>query len=185
MKIRTDFVTNSSSSSFIAAFAKIGDKNKATPFIEKELLNILEENEQSISRLRYADDGTHLVTGKEILEVIKINERNVADLIKSPPAWMWEKPDPVAAKAYTISVDWAGVEISVHKNDIDPDALYYIYIDGGVGDEDDFWDKESLDMDYDIGLGFFPEEMQKKYNEFTEENGFTDIQKDFGARRDG
>ena len=35
MKTRLDFVTNSSSSSFIAVFARISDKSKAQPIIEK------------------------------------------------------------------------------------------------------------------------------------------------------
>jgi hypothetical protein len=35
MKIRTDFVTNSSSSSFIAVFAKVTDKEKAQSLIDK------------------------------------------------------------------------------------------------------------------------------------------------------
>ncbi len=41
MKIRTDYVTNSSSSSYIICFARIADEEKAKKIIEKHNLNIL------------------------------------------------------------------------------------------------------------------------------------------------
>lgn len=41
MKIRTDFVTNSSSSSYIICFARIADEEKANKIIEKHNLNVL------------------------------------------------------------------------------------------------------------------------------------------------
>ena len=41
MKIRTDFVTNSSSSSYIICFARITDESKAKPIIDKYDLDIL------------------------------------------------------------------------------------------------------------------------------------------------
>ena len=41
MKIRTDFVTNSSSSSYIICFARISDKEKAQAIIDKHDITIL------------------------------------------------------------------------------------------------------------------------------------------------
>ena len=45
MKIRTDFVTNSSSSSYIICFARIADEEKAKAIINKHHLNILTAND--------------------------------------------------------------------------------------------------------------------------------------------
>lgn len=42
MKIRTDFVTNSSSSSYIICFARIVDKEKAKKIIEKHNLRVFD-----------------------------------------------------------------------------------------------------------------------------------------------
>lgn len=44
MKIRTDFVTNSSSSSYIICFARIADEEKARPIIEKYNLDVFDVN---------------------------------------------------------------------------------------------------------------------------------------------
>ena len=44
MKIRTDFVTNSSSSSYIICFARIADEEKAKTIIEKHNLNVFDVN---------------------------------------------------------------------------------------------------------------------------------------------
>ena len=45
MKIRTDFVTNSSSSSYIICFARIADEEKAKAVINKHDIDILSEQD--------------------------------------------------------------------------------------------------------------------------------------------
>ena len=45
MKIRTDFVTNSSSSSYIICFARIADEEKAKTIIDKHNIAILTEKD--------------------------------------------------------------------------------------------------------------------------------------------
>ena len=45
MKIRTDFVTNSSSSSYIICFARIADEEKAKKIIEKHKLDVLSSSD--------------------------------------------------------------------------------------------------------------------------------------------
>jgi hypothetical protein len=45
LKIRTDFVTNSSSSSYIICFARIADEEKAKKIIEKHKLDVLSSSD--------------------------------------------------------------------------------------------------------------------------------------------
>lgn len=73
MKIRTDFVTNSSSSSYIICFARIADEEKAKKIIEKHNLEVFDvddvKQEMSWSGLLGADwAGAILWDTDKILE---------------------------------------------------------------------------------------------------------------------
>ena len=57
MKIRTDFVTNSSSSSYIICFARIADEEKAKKIIEKHNLRVFDVNDVNYKRRWTGDLG--------------------------------------------------------------------------------------------------------------------------------
>ena len=56
MKIRTDYVTNSSSSSYIICFARIADEEKAKKIIEKHKLRVLDVDDVK-SQMYYGELG--------------------------------------------------------------------------------------------------------------------------------
>lgn len=57
MKIRTDFVTNSSSSSYIICFARIKDEEKAQNIIDKHNLNVYDANGVNKEKNWYGELG--------------------------------------------------------------------------------------------------------------------------------
>ena len=74
MKLRMDFVTNSSSSSFIAVFARVENKEKAQPIIEKY--------------------GYDTYTGKELLKAM--GNRSWSKLFE----WDWAGVDVTPSEDY-------------------------------------------------------------------------------------
>lgn len=179
MKTRSDFVTNSSSSSFIAAFARVSDKKKAAPFIEKELLDMLNAKEEYDNDLGYFS-GVKIVSGQDLLDEIERKNQEMANA----PEWHHHN-HTYMDDHFEIEGTWAGVHLTLHKDKIDPDALYYLFQQYGGGDDSDFWDEEYGEMDYNIDLSHFCPEFQDIYNKISAENGFADVQKDYGAGRDG
>ena len=72
MKIRRDFVTNSSSSSYIICFARIADMNKAKAIIDEYNLDILDVNDVK-HEMCWGDlgadwAGAHIYGADKILE---------------------------------------------------------------------------------------------------------------------
>lgn len=139
MKIRTDFITNSSSSSFIAVFAKIADKEKAQPIIDKH--------------------GYDTYTGEELLKEIKNSNR-------------WSK---------LFEWDWAGVDVTpteeyLQKN-ITSEFIFY-------SDSEDI-DESDGEPNYDINYDDFSSDTIEAIDAVDKANGFTDIDCDYVAGRNG
>ena len=137
MKIRNDFVTNSSSSSFIVCFARIADEEKAKKILE-----------QYPSIRQY--------TAQEVLENIKDTK--------------WSK---------WLEYDWAGIDatpskeyIEAHEND-----RFVVY-----KDSEELYPDEDGYCDYDVDYSDFD---TAPIDAMTEENGFADVECQYGAGRDG
>lgn len=129
-KIRTSFVTNSSSSSFICVLAKVADKEKAQPIIDKHGLNVY--------------------TGKDIKE----GNTDIRD------------------------IDWAGVWFD---HDCLDDSAIYAYYEDYTDIEEDEWG----DTDYDFDEDNHSRSAIKAIDAVTEDNGFTAIDVQCGAGRNG
>ena len=138
MKIRTGFVTNSSSSSFICCFARIADEEKAK--------KVLEEYAYSID----------VYTAEEVL-----NEINRT----SWRSWL--------------DCDWAGVYMTPSKDYIQEhmDSRFVVceHCEDIETDEDGY-------ADYDID---YEDCSTSAIDAITEENGFVDIECQWGAGFNG
>lgn len=74
MKIREDFVTNSSSASYIICFAKVADKDKAQTIIDKHDIDVF-TNEEIAKKMCFGELGADWA-GALIFGVDKVLEEN-------------------------------------------------------------------------------------------------------------
>lgn len=74
MKIREDFVTNSSSASYIICFAKVADKDKAQAIIDKHDIDVF-TNEEIAKKMCFGELGADWA-GALIFGVDKVLEEN-------------------------------------------------------------------------------------------------------------
>lgn len=138
MKIRHDFVTNSSSSSYIICFARIADEEKAK--------NILNNYGRQIE----------VYTSEEVLDEIKHS------------GWSdW------------LEYDWAGIDATPSKEYImaHSDSRFVV-----VRDYEDLYTDEDGEVDYDVSYEDFDTEI---IDQIEEENGFADIDVQYGAGFNG
>lgn len=181
MKIRSDFVTNSSSSSFIACFAKVEDIDKAKEVIGEEILNLLIEGKPDIKNMLINDGKGYLIHGQDILDYVKDPTKDYYDFMLKE--WIRKNEDLFCLE----NASWCDVSIILEIPRINPEALYFYYslFDCAGETDSDFWDEELEELNYDVTVDDLCPEARKVYDFLIEENGFSEIQKQFGAGRDG
>lgn len=138
MKFRNDFVTNSSSSSFICCFARIADPEKAQAVLDKH------------------GDRIEVYTAEEVIANIKNSRWG---------AWL--------------EADWAGVDVTPRENYIRDYAESKFVV---AKDRQDIEEDEDGYPDYDVDYSYFNTDA---IDDITEENGFSEIDCQWGAGRDG
>jgi hypothetical protein len=157
MKIRNGFVSNSSSSSFIVAIAKVVDEAKVNSWLKS-----LKINKYDYAIVKVSD--------------VKLAAKDCYDsLIKTK-------------NEVIISSFQSDARISL-DNLTESDKILFINVINNEGDSGRFSgcdeDGEYSDIDYDIDLDYFEDDQIKLYKGLSENNGLANIDKRYGAGRNG
>jgi len=156
MKIRKGFVSNSSSSSFMILIAKV-------------------QNETAV---------------RKFLESIKVKEDSYYVNIKTPDELVVSSTEGYSDVSYHnhqfVVESFRGDEVSIQEDDIHWmfDKILVADFCNNEGDGA-FQSYEYSDIDYDIDLGFLPDQQISIYEEIGKVEGVSHVNKCFGAARDG
>lgn len=141
MKIRKDFVTNSSSSSFICCFARVADPEKAKAILEKH------------------EDTIQQYSAQDVLAELDDNEWST---------WLeWE---------------WAGIDVTPSENYVAQhmDDVFVL-----VTNSEELYEDEDGDVNYNVNYEDFDKKTISAIDDISEENGFAEIDMQYGAGRNG
>jgi hypothetical protein len=162
MKIRSRFVSNSSSSSFIVGIAKVIDVDKLKTYLSAKGFDLDKSNGYECFVTTFGE--------------IKDNKRYSVKIVGGT----------VEVDSFQDSVSLkSSLKSSRLKDD---DQLFIVNVSNDEGDGA-FWDEEREELDYDIvDLGWFNEQQQAMYNAFADPESGLDTDKSmvtYGAARNG
>lgn len=155
MKIRTGFVSNSSSSSFLICLAKINDMEKFLKYVEERRLTISKESPYDIPMLTSTS---------------KISERKYYD---------------IAFKNNKIVLEsFRGDEVALKINPQEDENILVLNFTGNEGDSSYPFESADGDIDYDVIDKDYFTELGYLFD-LGEEQGVSEIHYQLGAARNG
>jgi len=167
MKIRSGFVSNSSSASFIIAIGKIQDRDKFESFLSTIDMRVIKGfSFVSLEEIQDREiESTHFNRERDKIIVESFNGSTV-DIKK-------EDYDRIETEKDVI--DKAMASLAGSKND---DIVVWYRCEEDITETED-------GADYDIDLNHFDQDEQDLYNGLIEENGIKLVDKTYGAGRNG
>lgn len=170
MKIRSGFVSNSSSSSFMGGIGVVVDFEKFEKWLNKmQSLGFNKNDIRSLDPMKESYGEVRAGYGDTWSIYMPINSEPSLSIERSELNVNYEKSVDKKAKDFLLDR---------HNNNL---AFFII-----GNDEGDSMFGMDGDLDYDIDLDFFPDEQQQLYKEFgSDESGVKSVDKTFGAGRNG
>jgi len=159
MKIRTGFVSNSSSSSFIVGIGVVTNFKKFNDWVEK-----LDPEDAEDIRL---------------VDVNEERKRNYRDLDENSTNYSVEEPTNYGG---TVSMNKEEYEKIATKR---PDDIVVMCLGNNEGDSEFYTDGDDYECNWDIDLDWFSESQQAMFEGFSEDNGIYLVDKTYGAGRNG